>query len=97
MLDPSAVVFNGKIFLYYSGLGDGEDSVGLAVSKDGNNFTKYEKNPVLTGFFKSLLASYLGHYFFSKIFFFFLNAFADFKTGEAGNGIAFGSQQLANC
>jgi predicted GH43/DUF377 family glycosyl hydrolase len=49
VLDPSAVVFNGKIFLYYSGLGDGEDSVGLAVSKDGNNFTKYEKNPVLTG------------------------------------------------
>jgi predicted GH43/DUF377 family glycosyl hydrolase len=49
VLDPSAVIFDGKVFLYYSGIGDTEDSIGLAVSKDGNNFEKYEKNPVLTG------------------------------------------------
>jgi len=49
VLDPAAVVFNNKVFLYYSGLGKGEDSVGLAVSKNYYNFSKYKKNPVITG------------------------------------------------
>ena len=40
-LDPAAVYFNNRVFLYYSALGDGEDFVGLAVSKDFNNFKKY--------------------------------------------------------
>jgi predicted GH43/DUF377 family glycosyl hydrolase len=49
VLDPAAVYFNKQVFLYYSGMGIGDDSVGLAVSKDFYNFTKYKKNPVLTG------------------------------------------------
>jgi predicted GH43/DUF377 family glycosyl hydrolase len=49
VLDPSAMEFGGKVFLYYSGIGDIEDSIGLAVSGDGYNFEKYEKNPVLSG------------------------------------------------
>jgi len=27
-------ILNKKAFLYYSGLGEGEDAIGLAVSKD---------------------------------------------------------------
>lgn len=40
VLDPATVVFNGKVFLYYSAIGSGPDSVGLAVSDDGVNFEK---------------------------------------------------------
>lgn len=40
VLDPATVVFGGKVFLYYSAIGPGVDSVGLAVSDDGEHFTK---------------------------------------------------------
>jgi len=40
-LDPATVEFDGKVFLYYSAVGAGPDQVGLAVSEDGVNFTKY--------------------------------------------------------
>lgn len=50
VLDPAAVFFNNKVFLYYSGLGTVKpDSIGLAVSTDFFNFSKAKKNPVLTG------------------------------------------------
>ncbi len=49
VLDPAAIRFQGKTFLYYSGLGKGDDSVGLAVSEDKYNFVKAKKNPVITG------------------------------------------------
>jgi predicted GH43/DUF377 family glycosyl hydrolase len=39
-LDPAVVVFNGRIRLYYSAIGDCPDSIGAAVSDDGVNFTK---------------------------------------------------------
>ncbi|PKL90868.1 MAG: hypothetical protein CVV21_10765 [Candidatus Goldiibacteriota bacterium HGW-Goldbacteria-1] len=47
-LDPAAIHFNGKVFLYYSGLGEGDDSIGLAVSKDFYDFKKFKK-PVIKG------------------------------------------------
>ncbi len=47
VLDPAAVVFNDKVFLYYSAIGAGKDSVGLAISNDGIHFEKYGK--VFTG------------------------------------------------
>ncbi|WP_219834111.1 hypothetical protein [Paenibacillus sp. R14(2021)] len=40
VLDPAAALFNGQVFLYYSAIGAGPDCVGLAVSKDGEAFTK---------------------------------------------------------
>ena len=40
-LDPATIYFNNKVFIYYSGLGEGDDTVGLAVSKDFYNFKKY--------------------------------------------------------
>lgn len=43
VLDPATVVFQNKIFLYYSAIGLGEDSVGLSVSEDGATFTKVGK------------------------------------------------------
>ncbi len=46
-LDPAVSILNKKVFLYYSGLGEGEDSIGLAVSSDMRNFKK--KGAVLTG------------------------------------------------
>lgn len=47
VLDPAAVEFEGKVFLYYSAIGNGPDSVGLAVSEDGIHFEK--KGNVLRG------------------------------------------------
>jgi predicted GH43/DUF377 family glycosyl hydrolase len=49
VLDPSAIYFDKKVFLYYSGLGKGTNAVGLATSKDFYNFSKYPKNPVIIG------------------------------------------------
>jgi len=43
VLDPAAILFQDKIFLYYSAIGAGPDSVGLAISEDGENFVKYGK------------------------------------------------------
>jgi predicted GH43/DUF377 family glycosyl hydrolase len=40
VLDPAATVFQGKIWLYYSGIGGGPDSIGLATSPDGVHFEK---------------------------------------------------------
>ncbi len=47
-LDPATIRFNGKVFLYYSGLGEGDDSIGLAVSKDYYAFKKVKK-PIIKG------------------------------------------------
>lgn len=43
VLDPATVVFGGKVWLYYSAIGSGPDSVGLAVSDDGVWFEKVGK------------------------------------------------------
>jgi hypothetical protein len=48
VVDPACVELDGKIFLYYSALGEGPDSIGLAVSEDGLKFRK-EDRPVLVG------------------------------------------------
>lgn len=40
VLDPAAVVFRNKVWLYYSAVGPGQDSVGLAVGADGVAFEK---------------------------------------------------------
>lgn len=49
ILDPSAVVVNGKVYLYYSAISEEwKHSIGLAVSEDGIHFTKQE-TPVLEG------------------------------------------------
>jgi hypothetical protein len=47
VLDPAGIVFEGKLFVYYSAIGEGPDSIGLAVSADGERFEKVGK--VLTG------------------------------------------------
>ena len=41
VLDPATVVFNDQVLLYYSAIGEGPDSVGLAVSQDGITFEKF--------------------------------------------------------
>ena len=43
----SAVEFNGKYYLVYTGASDGKQVQCLAVSDNGINFTKYEGNPIL--------------------------------------------------
>jgi predicted GH43/DUF377 family glycosyl hydrolase len=47
-IDPAVVRFKGKVFLYYSALGDGVDSIGLATSDDGYHFSKHPE-PILVG------------------------------------------------
>lgn len=47
--DPASVAVNDKIHLYYSGLGEGEDAIGLALSDNGRKFEKSSVNPVLAG------------------------------------------------
>jgi predicted GH43/DUF377 family glycosyl hydrolase len=49
LLDPSAAVADGTVYLYYSAVGTGGESIGLATSTDGVNFTKHSGNPVLQG------------------------------------------------
>ena len=49
-LDPAAIKFRGKVFLYYTGVSPRADrSICLAVSDDGIHFRKFEKNPVVIG------------------------------------------------
>jgi len=48
-LNASAIVkLNGTYFLYYTGLNMAQYEIGVAVSSDGINFTKYSGNPILT-------------------------------------------------
>ncbi len=42
-LDPAVCFFNNQFLLYYSAIGNGPDSIGWAVSKDGVHFTKMGK------------------------------------------------------
>jgi predicted GH43/DUF377 family glycosyl hydrolase len=46
--DPATVVNNGKIYMFYTAIGKGKDSIGLAISDQGREFTK-EDHPILTG------------------------------------------------
>ena len=46
--DPATILWNEKIYLFYSAIGKGSDSIGLAVSDNGREFTKMD-HPVLTG------------------------------------------------
>lgn len=48
LVDPACVMWGSKYYLYYSAIGDGPDSLGLAISDDGLNFVK-EKEPVMVG------------------------------------------------
>jgi len=49
-LDPAAINFKGRIFLYYTGVSPKADrSVCLAISDDGVRFRKYDRNPVIIG------------------------------------------------
>ena len=43
VLDPATAVFQERVWLYYSAVGDGPDSVGLAISSDGIHFDKVGK------------------------------------------------------
>ncbi len=43
VLDPAATAFRGEVLLYYSAIGAGPDSVGLATSPDGIHFKKVGK------------------------------------------------------
>ena len=47
--DPASIVVDGKVYLYYSGLGGAADCIGLAISENGKTFTKSNANPVLKG------------------------------------------------
>ncbi len=40
-VDPAAIEHAGKLFLYYSAIGDGPDRIGMAVSDDGHSFRKH--------------------------------------------------------
>jgi predicted GH43/DUF377 family glycosyl hydrolase len=49
-LDPATVLVKSRVFLYYTGVDSlGHQTICLTISSDGTRFTKYEKNPVLTG------------------------------------------------
>jgi len=47
--DPASVRTESGILLYYSGLGEGEDAIGLATSLNGKEFIKSSENPLLEG------------------------------------------------
>jgi hypothetical protein len=47
--DPASVVVNNQIYLYYSGIGKGEDAIGLSISDNGRVFFKSIFCPVIRG------------------------------------------------
>ncbi len=46
--DPATLFLDGKIYLFYSAIGTGPDSIGLAISENGEEFQKFD-HPVLIG------------------------------------------------
>ena len=46
----TAIVKDGKLFLFYASIRDGVQSVSVAYSEDGISFEKYEHNPVIASF-----------------------------------------------
>jgi hypothetical protein len=47
VMDPAAVPIAGRVHLYYSALGAGPDSIGLATSVDGVTFVKFPERILL--------------------------------------------------
>ena len=43
----SILYYNNKYYMYYTGQTSKESKIGLAISDDGINFTKYNENPIL--------------------------------------------------
>ena len=43
VFDPAALLWNDQVYLYYSAIGKGKDSIGLAISNDGTNFVKHDE------------------------------------------------------
>ena len=85
VLDPGVVVFKQKVFLYYSGVGTGPNSVGLAISDDGVHFKKH--GSVIVGRSPSVVISG------SKIFMIYQNddgkGFRGFYLAESEDGVNF--------
>ncbi len=85
VLDPGAVRFKNKVFLYYSGVGTGPNSVGLAISEDGIHFEKH--GSVLPGRSPSVVVSD------GKIFMIYQNddgkGYRGFFMAESQDGINF--------
>jgi predicted GH43/DUF377 family glycosyl hydrolase len=48
VFDPAVQAWDGAINLYYSAVGEGQDTVGLATSANGRSFSKKE-SPILVG------------------------------------------------
>lgn len=85
VLDPGVVEFNGKIFLYYSGVGTGPHSVGLATSNDGIRFSK--RGSVFVGRSPSVVCAD------NKVYMIYQNdtgkGYRGFFLAESGDGISF--------
>jgi predicted GH43/DUF377 family glycosyl hydrolase len=85
VLDPGAVVFKNKVFLYYSGVGTGPNSVGLAISENGIRFQKH--GSVLIGRSPSVIMAE------NKIYMIYQNdngkGFRGFYLAESEDGINF--------
>lgn len=47
VFDPATIVWNDQVYLYYSAIGRGDDSIGLAISDDGEKFLKIDKTIVI--------------------------------------------------
>ncbi len=46
----TAIVREGKLYLFYASVCDGVQSVSMAYSSDGVHFEKYEGNPIISGY-----------------------------------------------
>lgn len=47
VVDPTVVEIDGNYHMWYTGRGNSKFQVGYAISKDGENWFEYSKNPVL--------------------------------------------------
>lgn len=89
--DPASIVVGDSVYLYYSGLGDNEDAIGLAMSEDGRVFRKSDANPVLKGRAPEIVR-HAGRFF---LFFVLVNDDGGYSvfSAQSENGLDFSQQQ----
>ena len=90
--DPSSIVVDDRVHLYYSGLGCNGDWIGLATSEDGRIFEKSDDNPILKGRAPEIVR-HAGRYF---LYFVLPNNDGGYTiySAQSENGLDFSKHQI---
>lgn len=93
VLNPSVIMWKGNYYNYYSGWDGNVWRTGIAVSKDGINWSKKSDNPILDVRNDSWDSSYIAAngsavVFQNKVYYFYQGVDADTKTSAIGLAIS---------